>query len=178
MAIRVFGDASRRPEAKALGHAANYGMGPKAFADHAGISVVEARSQLDRLHREFPELESFKESLRKSAETRGWVSTGFGRRVAVARDGAYTQAPAAYGQGTARDVFLEGVLNLPKEVLEMVRIFVHDEIVLSVPRERAEEIKQVVMAAFNAVKLPSKDGITVPVLSDSAGPGKNWAQCK
>lgn len=86
MAIRVFGDASRRPEAKALGHAANYGMGPRSFADHAGISVVEARSQLDRLHREFPELESFKEHLRKSAKTRGWVSTGFGRRVAVARD--------------------------------------------------------------------------------------------
>ena len=62
MAIRVVGDASRRPEAKALGHAANYGMGPKSFADHAGISIVEARSQLDRLHREFPELESFKES--------------------------------------------------------------------------------------------------------------------
>lgn len=178
MAVRVFGDKSRRSEAKALGHAANYGMGPKSFADHAGISVVEARSQLDRLHREFPELESFKESLRKSAETRGWVSTGFGRRVAVARDRAYTQAPAAYGQGTARDVFLEGVLNLPREVLEMVRIFVHDEIILSVPRERAEGIKECVVAAFKAVELPSSGGVSVPVLSDSGGPGDNWSECK
>ena len=178
MAIRVFGDASRRPEAKALGHAANYGMGPRAFADHAGISVVEARSQLDRLHREFPELESFKEHLRKSAETRGWVSTGFGRRVAVARDRAYTQAPAAYGQGTARDVFLEGVLNLPKEVLEMVRIFVHDEIVLSVPADEAEDIKQCVLEAFESVQLPSADGVDIPVLADAAGPGSNWSECK
>lgn len=50
MAIRVFGDAARRSDAKALGHAANYGMGPKSFAAHAGISEVEAKEQLDRLH--------------------------------------------------------------------------------------------------------------------------------
>ena len=178
MAIRVFGDASRRSDAKALGHAANYGMGPESFVAHAGISEVEAKEQLDRLHFEFPQLEAFKDHLRKHAEALSWIATGFGRRVAVDRAKAYTQAPAAYGQGTARDVFLEGVLNLPAEVLEMVRIFVHDEIVLSVPRERAEDIKQTVMDAFKAVTLPCQDGVDVPVLSDSAGPAASWAGCK
>lgn len=178
MAVRVFGDAARRSDAKALGHAANYGMGAEGFTTHAGISEVEAQKQLDRLHFEFPQLEAFKNHLRKHAEALGWVATGFGRRVAVDRAKAYTKAPAAYGQGTARDVFLEGVLNLPQEVLEMIRIFVHDEIVLSVPRDRADEIKQTVMAAFNAVKLPGKDGVDVPVLSDSAGPAESWAGCK
>lgn len=178
MAIRVFDDAARRADAKALGHATNYGMGAEGFADYAGISEVEAKKQIDRLHFEFPVLEHFKNHLRKHAEALGWVATGFGRRVAVDRAEAYTQAPAAYGQGTARDVFLEGVMNLPQEVLEMIRIFVHDEIVLSVPRDRAEEIKQTVMAAFNAVTLPGKDGVEVPVLSDSAGPAESWAGCK
>ncbi|KQB84263.1 DNA polymerase [Corynebacterium oculi] len=178
MAIRVFGDAARRPDAKQLAHATNYGMGARGFAAYAGISEVEAKGQLDRLHFEFPVLEHFKKHLRKHAEALGWVATGFGRRVAVSRASAYTQAPAAYGQGTARDVFLEGVLNLPQEVLEMIRIFVHDEIVLSVPRDRAEEIKQTVMDAFNAVALPGKDGVEVPVLSDFAGPAESWAGCK
>ena len=178
MAIRVFGDAARRPDAKQLAHATNYGMGAQGFAIYAGISEVEAKGQLDRLHFEFPVLEHFKKHLRKHAEALGWVATGFGRRVAVSRASAYTQAPAAYGQGTARDVFLEGVLNLPQEVLEMIRIFVHDEIVLSVPRDRAEEIKQTVMDAFNAVALPGKDGVEVPVLSDFAGPAESWAGCK
>lgn len=94
------------------------------------------------------------------------------------RSKAYTQAPAAYGQGTARDVFLEGVLNLPREVLEMVRIFVHDEIVLSVPRDRAEEMKQTVIDAFKAVVLPCQGDVDVPVLSDSAGPAESWAGCR
>lgn len=178
MAIRVFDDAERRPDAKQLAHATNYGMGARSFAADAGIPVTEAQKQIDRLHFEFPTLEHFKTHLRKHAKALGWVATGFGRRVAVGRGTAYTQAPAAYGQGTARDVFLEGVLNLPQEVLEMIRIFVHDEIVLSVPRDRAEEIKQGVMAAFNAVSLPGKDGVEVPVLSDSAGPAASWAGCK
>ena len=178
MAIRVFDDAAHRPIAKKLSHATNYGMGVRGFAADADISMVEARKHIDRLRFEFPVLEEFKKYLRKHAEAFGWVLSGFGRRVAVARGSEYTQAPAAYGQSTARDVFLEGVLNLPQEVLEMIRIFVHDEIVLSVPRDRAEEIKQTVMAAFNAVKLPSKDGVEVPVLSDSAGPGESWAGCK
>lgn len=178
MAIRVFDDAARRPDAKQLAHATNYGMGAKGFADYAGIPVSEAQKQIDRLHFEFPTLEYFKTYLRKHAEALGWIATVFGRRVTVGRNKTYTQAPAAYGQGTARDVFLEGVLNLPQEVLEMIRIFVHDEIVLSVPRDRAEEITQTVMAAFNAVTLPGKNGIDVPVLSDSAGPAESWAGCK
>ena len=178
MAIRVFDDAARRADAKQLAHATNYGMGAKGFAAYADIPVMEAQKQIDRLHFEFPVLEYFKTHLRKHAEALGWIATGFGRRVAVGRNTAYTQAPAAYGQGTARDVFLEGVLNLPQEVLQMIRIFVHDEIVLSVPRDRAEEIKQTVMAAFNAVTLSGKDGVEVPVLSDSAGPAESWAGCK
>lgn len=178
MAIRVFGDAARRADAKALAHATNYGMGAKKFAAKVGISVMDAQKQLDRLRFEFPVLESFKNHLREHAKALGWVSTGFGRRVAVGRKTVYTQAPAMYGQGTARDVFLEGVLNLPQEVLEMIRIFVHDEIVLSVPRDRAEEIKETVMAAFNAVTLPGRDGVEIPVLCDSAGPAESWAGCK
>lgn len=178
-AVRVFGDAGRRADAKRLVHAANYGMGAKSFAaEHKDLSVLEAQKQLESLRFEFPTLEHFKNHLREHAKALGWVATGFGRRVAITQGMSYTQAPAAYGQGTARDVFLEGVLKLPKEVLEMIRIFVHDEIVLSVPHDRAEGIKQTVMAAFNAVELPGKDGVAVPVLSDSAGPAESWAGCK
>lgn len=63
----------------------------------------------------------------------------------LAREAA--DALAAYGQGAARDFFLEGVLALPDDVAEMIRIFVHDEVVLSVPRDHAEDVKQAVGAA-------------------------------
>ena len=133
---------------------------------------------LSSLYREFPGLEAFKERLRRSAKTSGYVRTGFGRRVTVDRSKAYTRAPAAYGQGTARDVFLRGVLALPENVQQMIRIFVHDEVVLSVPKDRVEKVRQCVLDAFSSVTIPSADGVYVPVLADSAGPGWDWSECK
>lgn len=177
MALRVFGDPGRRSDAKALAHAANYGMGPASFAQSAGVSEPQAAAMLDQLRSEFPALEDFKMRLRKLAELQGFITTGFGRKVAIDRSKAWTQAPAAFGQGSARDAFLEGVLALPAEIADMIRIFVHDEVVLSVPPERAEEIKQLVMDAFKSVQLPCANGVSVPVLADSAGPGANWSEC-
>jgi len=118
-------------------HAANYGMGATTFANNAGISIDKAEVQLATLREEFPQLEMFKNQLRHTATNSGHITTGFGRRVAVSPDRAYTLAPAAYGQGTTRDVFIQGVLALPDYIASMIRIFVHDEIVLSVPPERA-----------------------------------------
>ena len=94
MAIRVFTDPARRKDVKALAHAANYGMGATTFANNAGISIDKTEVQL----------KMFKNQLRHTATNTGHITTGFGRRVAVSPDRAYTQAPAAHGQGTARDV--------------------------------------------------------------------------
>ena len=64
MAIRVFTDPARRKDAKALAHAANYGMGATTFANNAGISIDKAEVQLATLREEFPQLEMFKNQLR------------------------------------------------------------------------------------------------------------------
>lgn len=96
MAIRVFTDPTRRKDAKALVHAANYGMGATTFANNAGISIDKAEVQLATLREEFPQLEKFKNQLRHTATNTGHITTGFGRRVAVSPDRAYTQAPALH----------------------------------------------------------------------------------
>ena len=62
------------------------------------------------------------------------LGNGFGRLMRVDPERAYTQAPALIGQGTARDLMAEGILRLPVEVVPMLRCFVHDELVFSVPR--------------------------------------------
>lgn len=177
MAIRVFGDPARRKDAKALAHATNYGMGAKGFAKKSGLSVAEAEQLLQKMKLEFPLLEAFKVRLREHARARGFIKTGFGRIIAVNPHEAYTTAPAAYGQGTARDVFLQGVLELPEDVAAMIRIFVHDEIVLSVPRERATDVKKMVIETFEAVQLPCVNGVVVPVFAEGSEAGETWAQC-
>ena len=177
MALRVFGDASRRSDAKALAHAANYGMGARVFAASAGINMTEAEEMLVALRLEFPGLELFKDRLRTEADAQGFITTAFGRRVRVDRNRAWTQAPAAYGQGTARDVLMEAVLRMPRNVSDRIRIYVHDEVVLSVPRERAHEYRDVVLDAMAAVIIPAQGEITVPILADAGVPGETWAGC-
>lgn len=175
MAIRVFGDPKRRKDAKALAHATNYGMGAQTFSSNACIPIEDAEQQLAALRSEFPLLEEFKQQLRAEGEAYGYVKTAWGRKVPLQVGKEWTQAPAAYGQGSARDAFAEGLLNLPVDLQQRIRIFIHDEVVLSVPKETAEEDKQRVVEAFTSVQWPVKS--TVPVLADSEGPGDNWATC-
>lgn len=177
MAVRVFGDASRRSDAKALAHAANYGMGAHSFSKSAGVSEGEAEGMLTALRLEFPELERFKDQLRTEAKTYGYITTAFGRRVRVDRNHAWTQAPAAYGQGTARDVLMDAILRMPRNVSDRIRIYVHDEVVLSVPRERAQEYRDTVLDAMTSVIIPTEGDIAVPILADAGVPGDTWAGC-
>lgn len=190
-AKRLFGDAARRSDAKVVNHGINYGMGARTLAKNLGVSERQAEGILAAFHRDFYQLAEFKRGLEKDAVRNECVRNGFGRLVGVARTDAGTKAAASYGQSTARDVFLKGVLSLPREVQDMIRIFVHDEIVLSVPTERAEEIKKLVLGAFESVELPKAgevstypvllpkaSEVSVPVLADAAGPGSDWSQCK
>ncbi|MBI8988432.1 DNA polymerase [Corynebacterium meridianum] len=176
LAIRVFDDECRRQDAKALGHAVNYGKGARKFAEDSGLSLEEAEKLLRGFKAEFTQLELLKEKLRNQAKKTGFISTAFGRRVAVNPERAYTAAPAAYGQGTARDVFVKGILALPKDVQQMIRIYVHDEVVLSVPKDRVDEVREAVLSAFCGVELPSVEGARIPVLAEAGDPGKNWAE--
>lgn len=177
MAVRVFGDASRRGDAKALAHAANYGMGAYSFSKSAGVTETEAEGMLIALRLEFPELERFKDRLRTEAKACGYITTAFGRRVRVDRNHAWTQAPAAYGQGTARDVLMDAILRMPRNVSDRIRIYVHDEVVLSVPRERAQEYRDTVLDAMTSVIIPTEGEIAVPILADAGVPGDTWAGC-
>ncbi|AIT60482.1 DNA polymerase [Corynebacterium doosanense] len=177
-AARLFGDPGRRADAKIVNHSMNYGVGAAKLSAALGVSEGEARQILTDYDRAYPGLAAFKARLRAGAESGGYVTSGYGRRVAVPRDRAWTQAPAGYGQATARDAFLTGVLSLPDEVSAMVRIFVHDEVVLSVPGDRAEEIQAAVVATFESVTLPCAGGVVVPVLAEAAGPAETWAGCK
>jgi hypothetical protein len=96
---------------------------------------------------------------------------GFGRKMRANPDRAWTQAPALMGQGCARDLMMTGLLRLPKGVLPMLRVQVHDEIVLSVPVDAIEDVRRTVIEAL------SFEWNGVQILADSSEPGVNWADC-
>ncbi|PWH04971.1 hypothetical protein DEO23_15680 [Brachybacterium endophyticum] len=185
MAAAVFGEGGwdrsaghhpRRSEAKPITHATSYGMGPRALAQLAGISEEDARRHLAVLDLRFPGLAQFKAWVREEGR-RQVLCTGFGRWVRIQPGREYTKAPASMGQGTARDLMMEGVLRLPEWLLPGLRAIIHDEIVLSVPEDRADEAERALRDALQFDHQLTPDATPVRVLAETSDRGRDWLDC-
>jgi DNA polymerase-1 len=179
VAFQMFGDRGRRDDAKALSHGYNYGLGFNKLAKAHGADL--ARSFLDTMQSQFERLVGWKDEIRRESAENGYrLDNGWGKPLVIDPDSNFTQAPALVGQSAARDIMMEGLLRLPRWVLPMLRVQVHDEIVLSVPEDRVDEIKAIVVDAMSFPWRPfnGKRGHerTVEILADSGKPGKNWGQ--
>lgn len=184
MAAAVFGSEGwggagkhpRRSEAKAITHATTYGMGAAGLAQGAGISQGEAAMQLASLDEKFPALAAWKRWVREEGRKQ-IIANAFGRRMRVAPGKEYTQAPAMIGQGTARDLMMEGLLRLPRWLLPSLRGIVHDEIVLSVPEDHAEEAEAAVLEALQFEHRITDEASAVAVTAEASDRGRDWLDC-
>jgi len=177
VALQMFGDRGRRDDAKALSHGYNYGLGFNKLAKAHGEEL--ARTFLDTMRDSFPRLVEWKDEIRRESEANGFrLDNGWGKPLVIDPQSNYTQAPALVGQSAARDIMMQGLLNLPRWVLPMLRVQVHDEIVLSVPEDRVDEIKAIVVDALSFPWRPFNGErghtLTVEILADSGKHGVNW----
>lgn len=176
MAVQLFGDASRREDAKGSAHAINYGQSARNLAAQIGVATHEAEMILARIDQQFPMLAQLKERQRQLAQA-GFIHNAFGRPLRVTPGREYTQGSAHTGQGDARDLMMEGILRLPTWLLPCLRAIVHDEIVLSVPEARADEAEEAVMKALQFEYRINPDDQPVPILADKSERGRDWADC-
>lgn len=175
VATRVWGDPSRREEAKALGHGWNYGMGIAGLSRNAKVDE-DVAIEFDRGMREqFPGLVEWREGVRDRGQAGELLDNGFGRMMRPDPDRSWTQSPALMGQGCARDLMMQGLLNLPAEVLPMLRAVVHDEIVLSVPADVVDDVERVVLDAMSFEWAPPGASRTVQIVAGlGERRGRNW----
>ncbi|MEK7169468.1 MAG: DNA polymerase [Patescibacteria group bacterium] len=71
---------SERRLGKTLNFGVVYGMGPRAFAQSAGVSFIEAKKFIDGYYREFPKIKKWQEKIKTEAKARGYVENLNGRR--------------------------------------------------------------------------------------------------
>lgn len=173
VAFRVFGsrDDEARGKAKAITHAWNYGQGPKGASAHTGLPLETTRKFDDGMKRAFPVLCRWRNRIRRRAEQTGLVPSKWGRPLRVIPGQEYTQAPAQVGQSTTRDLLCDGLLRMDREVLEMLVLVIHDEIVLEVPEDRVDEI------AERAMKALTTFFETVPITCGVSPASKSWIGC-
>jgi DNA polymerase-1 len=164
-----------REPAKAIGHGWNYGLGPARMIRN-GLDPEKVYQFVNGMEARFPGLIAWREVIRETGKAGMILDNGFGRRMRCDPSRAYTVAPALMGQGGARDIMCESLLRLPRELWPFLRVMVHDEIVLSVPRWAAEEIGHILKEAMTWTWTPPGAAMGVPILCDLSKPGKSWGE--
>jgi len=184
IATAVWGDAPpgpdgkhpRRDDAKILGHGWNYGMGIAKLA--AKIGNEDTAREFDRAMKErYPGLVAWKQDVAAAADSGQLLDNGFGRRLRTTPGFGWTQGPALMGQSAARDILMEGLLRMPRELYPYLRAVVHDEVVMSIPADRADEIEAQVIEALSFPWAPRENFRTVNIEAGLAKRGENWGMC-
>lgn len=162
-----------RKPAKTLDLGWLYGRSAKGMAENTpGVTMEAANSVTNYMASAFPGVTAWQRRVREQGEAGVLLDNGFGRRLRVDPMRAYTQAPAMIGQSTTRDVVAEGLITLARtapEMLPMLRVIVHDEVVACVPKRHAEECARTLQAALSRPWAPA--GASIPV-NITAGQGK------
>ena len=192
-AAEVFGverhavDNEQRRYAKVINFGLIYGMSAFGLAQNLNIERSAAASYIERYFARYPGVKAYMQNTREIAKRQGYVETYFGRRLWVPeinsangqrRAGAERAAINAPMQGTAADLIKLAMIavanwlateKLNGEPLKTKLIMqVHDELVLEVPDNELEVVKQKLPELMqNVAKLD------VPLLAEF-GVGSNW----
>lgn len=166
-----------RQDIKAITHGLPYGMGVPKLSAHAKVPEELAQRVVDTMNERFPRLQAWKEEIREEAGAGRPLDNGFGRVMLADPARAYTQAPALMGQGTARDLMMQALLNLPDFAVRMLRAQVHDEAVFEVPLALAAEIVPRIERAFNFAWCPPGAARPVEIVAEAGKLGTSWADC-
>jgi DNA polymerase-1 len=171
----VYGDPTitkkepRRQVAKNAGFAKIYGAGTEKFALTAGITYEAASDFLMNYDRVFPGVRAFQTAVSRAVEERmrsstgyGWVMSPFGRYHPA--DPGRPYACVNYlCQGTAADVFKIKLVELDLAGLgDFLVLPVHDEVILEVPDDQLDDVRQTVKEVMGDTKL-----LSVPLTVDT-----------
>ncbi|SHK02683.1 DNA polymerase I [Marinobacter antarcticus] len=188
-AAEVFGvargdvNSDQRRSAKAINFGLIYGMSAFGLARQLDVGRKIAQQYIDRYFERYPGVLQYMDNIRKQAHNDGYVETLYGRRLYLpeinARNKQLQQAAErtainAPMQGTAADIIKLAMIEVERWLLaehpETARMTmqVHDELILEVKAEAADEIREgLIKRMSGAVKL------AVPLLVE-AGVGDNW----
>lgn len=151
-------DSVLRSRAKAVNFGIIYGMGPQRLSQETGTTLTEAKDFIARYFEVYPRIKEYTESLIASARELGYCVTIMGRRRPIPEIRESNQAVLARGeniavnapiQGSAADLIKLAMIRVDAELRKHYRksrllLQVHDELVLSAPKEDTPAVMEVV----------------------------------
>ena len=189
-AMQVFGLTKEevtpniRRHAKAINFGVIYGISQYGLAKQIGTTNEEAKGYIDTYFAKMPEIKAYMERTIDFARKNGYVLTPFGRKCSVlgindknGRVVSFAERAAINAplQGGAADI-MKKAMNRVLELLQnssfdaKILLQVHDELVLEVAENEAEEVGRLLKQTMeNAVDYDVK-------FEAEVGIGDNWAE--
>ncbi|HEV7390071.1 MAG TPA: DNA polymerase I [Burkholderiales bacterium] len=174
--------AEQRRYAKAINFGLIYGMSAFGLSRQLDIERSAAQQYMDRYFARYPGVAQYMQRTRELARREGFVETVFGRRLwlpeirsgsPMRRQAAERAAINAPMQGTAADLIKMAMIRvqdwLTRDGLNAKLIMqVHDELVLEVPDEELERVREELPRLMSGVA-----ELAVPLMVE-LGVGPNW----
>jgi len=172
-----------RNKAKALNFGIIYGMGNKAFAETALISLEEAKIFREKYFSQFSGLKTYLDDVLDIAKRTGYVETLFGRKRYLPLLGGFGRTAKEQErialnmpiQGLAADIIKMAMVRIQNLAIDSrfkkkikILLQIHDELILEVKSEIIDEIAPYLREAMeNIIQL------TIPLKTDIRT-GKTW----
>ncbi len=174
----------QRRAAKTINFGLIYGMGVFGLAANLGITRDAAQAYIDRYFTRYPGVARYMADTRVKARQQGYVETVLGRKLWLPevnggsgprRTAAERAAINAPMQGTAADLIKLAMVAVQRwltrdRLRSMLIMQVHDELVLEVPHNELDVVRETLPRLMCAVAQ-----LRVPLVAE-VGVGKNWEQ--
>jgi DNA polymerase-1 len=147
-----------RKAGKGTNYTVCFGGGKKAVHEQWGISLEDADKAVKGFWKTYPATKKLSEKCTNEAMRNGFIYTVTGRRILVDQDRPYAAMNYRI-QSSCRDITARAIIKLDKAgFTPYMRLPVHDELIFSFPKERAEELtkKAAEIMAF------TYKGLTIP----------------
>lgn len=166
---------TRRQLLKNMMYGRLYGAGNDKMALTAGVPTEQMKAVNDSFDSRFPGMKNLMRTMEELGNRRlrdegeAYVYTKTGRRLPADEGKVYTLVNYMI-QGTSAEILKMNILKCDAAGLTPYLIVpVHDELVLSVPRNEQDEIGEVLQECMT-----TRDGWTVPLLAGAAEVGERW----
>jgi DNA polymerase I len=169
----------RRAMMKTYIYGTMYGAGIATSAVNAGVPEHRMREVAGAFNQQYPGVKGFMQQIehigmtRQREEGEPYVLTQFGRRLPADEGRVYTLVNYLI-QGGAAEVFKLDLLKADAAGLgDYMVVPVHDELVLSVPKEEARDVGKTLQECMT-----TRQGWAVPLLAGDPEAGLRWGDMK
>lgn len=177
-AEKMFGDANRRRDAKAVNFGIIYGISSFGLAQDLGVSYLEAAQIIKDYYATFPRIKSFLDNCVESAKQNGYASTYFGRRRYISELYSNNNNVVAFAtraamnmpmQGSAADIIKKAMIAIDQEMTakhlkSLMVLQIHDELVFDCVPEEIDIVQEIAKRCMeNVVQLSVKLEVNISI---------------